>query len=109
MKISDDLAKTVGDHLNIDWSVVDLQQFKQGLKVELEHGTKLGNKTNITNNDLVMTGRIALAHLIELPDYYSRLRKIENDKGNKAVSENIVMKHMITKIVEEILSDIKNK
>lgn len=56
---------------------VDIKEFTMGLNVELEHGTKLGKDTNITNDDPIMTAKIALAHLKELPDYYTRLKEIE--------------------------------
>lgn len=69
-------AKKIGDTLSIDWSLVDLEQFRMGLKVELEHG-KRDPETNVTNDDLLLTGKIALAHLREFPDYYTRLAKME--------------------------------
>ncbi len=69
-------AKKIGGQLNVDWNVVDIHEFHMGLNVELEHGSK-DAKTNITNSDPILTGKIALAHLKELPDYYTRLKKIE--------------------------------
>lgn len=59
----------------------DLEQFRVGLNVELEHGRR-DPGTNVTNDDPVVTGKIALAHLRELPDYYTRLRKMESDAGS---------------------------
>ena len=50
-----------------------------GVNAELEHGSKYGRATNVTNDDPETTGRIAYAHLLELPDYYSRLEKMEQD------------------------------
>ncbi|MGB2631356.1 MAG: DUF5661 family protein [Minisyncoccales bacterium] len=70
-------AKTVGESLAIDWSKFDVEQFRIGMDVELEHGTR-DARTNITNDDPVMTGKIALAHLNELADYYTRLKKMED-------------------------------
>jgi APA family basic amino acid/polyamine antiporter len=69
-----DVAKT----LRIDFAAVefDLDQFQQGMRVELEHGTG-DPDTNVTNDDLVTTGKIALAHLNEFPDYYTRLAEME--------------------------------
>jgi hypothetical protein len=61
----------------------DLEQLRMGMEVELEHGTKLGENTNITNDDPIMTARIALAHLKEIPDYYTRLLKMEEDYKNE--------------------------
>ncbi len=55
-----------------------VEQFRLGLSVELEHGAK-DPQTNVTNDDLLLTGRIAWAHLKEIPDYYTRLLKMEKD------------------------------
>ena len=71
-----DEAKSIGEQIGVDFSKIDLEQFRLGLAVELEHGTR-DLKTNVTNNDLSMTGKIAWAHLNELPDYYTRLTKME--------------------------------
>ena len=75
-KISEEEARKVGSTLKIDWSRVDLQQFRRGLEVELEHGAR-DPETNVTNDDLVLTGKIALAHLNEIKDYYTRLDRME--------------------------------
>jgi len=69
-------AKEIGDKIGVDWIKVDLEQFRLGLAVELEHGVE-NQQTNVTDDDPVMTGKIALAHLYELPDYYTRLDKME--------------------------------
>ncbi|HPQ79298.1 MAG TPA: hypothetical protein PLG47_02485 [Candidatus Dojkabacteria bacterium] len=71
-----DDAKRIGDQLNIDWNIINLNEFHMGLNVELEHGSRDTN-TNVTNSDPILTGKIALAHLNELPDYYTRLKKTE--------------------------------
>jgi len=71
-------ARKVGTSLGLDWAKVDLQQFRRGLEVELEHGAR-DPETNITNDDLTLTGKIAWAHLKEFPDYYSRLDKLETE------------------------------
>jgi len=71
-------AKRIGEELGIDWSKFDVDQFRMGLDVELEHGT-VGPKTNVTDDDEIMTGKIALAHLNEFPDYYTRLEKMERE------------------------------
>jgi hypothetical protein len=73
-----DKAKHIGDALGIDWKVIDVEQFSLGLEVELEHGT-IDPKTNVTNDDLLLTGKIASAHLNEFPDYYTRLAKMEEE------------------------------
>lgn len=69
-------AKEIGEKLGIDWSRWDVEQFRMGMDVELEHGTVDPN-TNVTNDDPLMTGKIALAHLNEIPDYYTRLAQME--------------------------------
>lgn len=71
-------AKKIGEELGIDWSKFDVEQFRMGLDVELEHGTR-DPKTNVTNDDPLLTGKIALAHLNEFPDYYTRLYKLEQE------------------------------
>lgn len=74
-------AKTTGDALGIDWQTINLEQFRLGLHVELEHGTE-DARTNVTNDDLQQTGKIAWAHLNEIPDYYTRLLKMEKEAGS---------------------------
>lgn len=71
-------AQRLGDVLGVDWSQVDVDQLTMGLNVELEHGTKFPD-TNVTDDDELVTAKIALAHLKELPDYYSRLAQMENE------------------------------
>jgi hypothetical protein len=53
---------------------------KQSKSVELEHG-KRDSSTNVTQDDEELTGKIALAHLNEFPDYYTRLEKMETEAG----------------------------
>lgn len=69
-------ARRIGASLGIDWTKVDLEQFRRGLEVELEHGAR-DPETNVTNDDLNLTGKIAWAHLKEFPDYYTRLDRLE--------------------------------
>lgn len=71
-------AKEIGDRLNIDWKKINIEQFLKGINTELEHGSK-DPQTNVTNNDPILTGKIAWAHLKELPNYYDELETIEND------------------------------
>ncbi len=75
-RISPGLARTVGKKLGITWDKWDVDQFRRGMEVELEHGT-VDPLTNVTNDDPLVTGKIALAHLNEFPDYYDRLEKME--------------------------------
>jgi len=71
-------AKTIGKLLGIDWSEFDIEEYRMGMDVELEHG-KHDPATNVTNDDPLTTGKIALAHLKEFPDYYTRLEKMEEE------------------------------
>ena len=71
-------AKGIGEQLGIDWSKFDVEQFRMGMDVELEHGLQDSN-TNVTDDDALMTGKITLAHLNEFPDYYTRLEKMEKE------------------------------
>ena len=73
-------AAQIARVLGIDFSKerFDLEQFRMGLDVELEHGLR-DPSTNVTNNDPILTGKIALAHLNEFPDYYTRLTKLEEE------------------------------
>jgi len=71
-------AKRVGESLRIDWSKFDLEQFRKGMDIELEHGLR-DFHTNVTNDNPLMTGKIALAHLNEFSDYYLRLEKMEKE------------------------------
>jgi hypothetical protein len=69
-------ALHIGTQLGIDWRRVDVDEFTAGLNVELEHGQR-DPATDVTHDDPLVTGKIALAHLNELPDYYTRLARIE--------------------------------
>ena len=76
-------AKEIADRLGIDYTggPFDLEQFRMGLDVELEHGTH-DPETDVTGDDPIVTGKIALAHLRELPDYYTRLAVMEGEAGS---------------------------
>jgi len=78
MKISKSLSIKLAKKYNINLDVVDIDDWHYGLNVELEHGTKLGKITNVTNNNIELTSRITLSHLIESPRYYRFLRKLED-------------------------------
>jgi hypothetical protein len=69
-------AREIGDKIGIDWSLVDLEQFRMGLAVEMEHGSH-DPETDVTGDDPLLTGKIAWAHLKEFRDYYTRLRRME--------------------------------
>ena len=73
-----DQARAIGEAIGIDWSSsrFDVEQFRMGLEVELEHG-RHDPATDVTDDDEQTTGKIARAHLNEYPDYYTRLAKME--------------------------------
>lgn len=73
---SSDEARRIGTRVGIDWKNVDLEQLRRGLEVELEHGAR-DPQTNVTNDDLDITAKIAWAHLKEIGDYYTRLDAME--------------------------------
>jgi hypothetical protein len=74
-EFSIDEARQVGEQLGLDWGQVDIEQFCIGLHVEMEHGL-MSPQTNVTNDDPLLTARIALAHLNQYPDYYARLTRL---------------------------------
>ena len=75
-----DEARSVGTEIGIDWATApfDVEQFRMGMDVELEHGLH-DLQTNVTGSDPLVTGKIALAHLKEFPDYYTRLKRMEQE------------------------------
>ena len=75
-------AHLIGAQLKIDRSQVDLEQFRLGLEIELEHGAR-DPETNVTGDDPVLTGKIAWAHLKEIKDYYTRLDQLEEQAERK--------------------------
>jgi hypothetical protein len=77
---SPEQARQIGDTLGVDWTRFDVEQFRMGLDVELEHGLH-DPATNVTGDDPILTGKIALAHLKEIADYYTRLDKMEREAG----------------------------
>jgi hypothetical protein len=75
-RTSSDEAKRVGDSIGVDWNRFDLEQFRAGMDVEYEHGSH-DPQTDVTGDDPIVTGKIALAHMKEFPDYYERLEQME--------------------------------
>ena len=71
-------AREIGASIGIDWDSApfDVEQFRSGLEIELEHGRR-DPATDVTGDDPIVTGKIALAHLNEFPDYYTRLARME--------------------------------
>ena len=70
------IARKIGIDFNLE--NFTLEEFTMGINVELEHGTRY-EKANVTNNNPILTGKIAYAHLLEIPDYYTRLKKLEEE------------------------------
>ena len=71
-------AKQVGDEIGVDWDRFDLEQFRFGMDVQFEHGAH-DPQTDVTGDDPILTGKIALAHMKEFPDYYERLERMERE------------------------------
>ena len=84
-RFSADAARDIGERIGIDWSSsrFDVEQFRMGLEVELEHGRQ-DPATNVSDDDELTTGKIARAHLNEFPDYYTRLAKMEAEADAEA-------------------------
>ena len=80
-KISTKEAIWAAKKLDINLRILKLSTWKKGLNIELEHGKNelVKGKTNVTNNDILKTAKIALAHILEYPDYYQRLEKMEHN------------------------------
>lgn len=76
--VTTDEAWRIGDALGLNWTVIAVEQFRRGLEVEFEHGSR-DPETNVTNDDPLLTGKIAWAHLKEFPDYYTRLDRLESE------------------------------
>ena len=81
-QFSKEEARSIGIQLKVDWSQIDLEQFRRGLEIELEHGT-IDPATNVTGDDPLLTGKIAWAHLKEIKDYYTRLDQLEAEAESK--------------------------
>jgi hypothetical protein len=76
--ISPRKVRKIGEELGVDWTRIELEELRRGMEVELEHGRR-DPATDVTGDDLLLTGKIALAHLNEFPDYYSRLARMEEE------------------------------
>lgn len=83
-----DQATRIGEKIGIDWATAsfDVEEFRSGLDVELEHGTQ-DPSTDVTDDDSITTGKIALAHLNEFPDYYRRLAIMEEEAEDAGSGE----------------------
>ena len=76
-RTSTEEARRVGDAIGVDWNRFELEQFRMGMDVEYEHGGH-DPQTDVTHDDPILTGKIALAHMKEFPDYYARLERMES-------------------------------
>lgn len=75
-------ARAIGTLLGIDFQIISEEEFRMGLGIELEHGSH-DPQTDVTHCDYPLTGKIAWAHLKEIPDYYTRLKKMEAEAEGK--------------------------
>ena len=89
-EVSKEEAELLLSIINTAGINIDVEDFRQGLEVELEHGTQYDD-ANVTNNHPVLTGKIVLAHLKETLDYYKRLdvAEIEGDLLKAIVNKDI--------------------
>lgn len=75
--------------LNVKFDKFTKEEFLDGINIELEHGF-VNPETNVTNNDLITTSKIALAHLNEFPNYYNKdygLRVFEEFLSRKLLTD----------------------
>lgn len=100
-QISTDEATQIGAKLGLDWTKVDREQFRRGLEVECEHGAR-DAETNVTNDDMVLTGKIAWAHLKEFPDYYTRLDRLETEADAYWASRSRTASRLVGKKEKEL-------
>ncbi len=77
VKVTRTQAIRAGNKLGINFQVVDAAMFQHGMNVEMEHGKRNGI-TNVTNDRINICAKIALAHMLEYPDYYEALEKMED-------------------------------
>ena len=88
--VSEKEASTILEIVNTKSMEISLEDFRQGLEVELEHGTRFDD-ANVTNNHPILTGKIVIAHLKETMDYYLRIdvAELEGDLLKAILSRDI--------------------
>jgi hypothetical protein len=88
-------AAAVAEMLGVDLARegIELEAFRRGMEVELEHGCR-DARTNVTDDNPILTGKIALAHLRELPDYYDRLEEMERRAERRAADADPQTSHL---------------
>ncbi len=96
------MAKSVGDKIGVDWEIVDLGEFLQGMCEEFEHmGILGGQKTKVIGEgDVTSAAMIAYEHILEVPDYYTRLEQLEHD-GEDAHPDDAAVKAWVAKKREQ--------
>jgi hypothetical protein len=97
-EVKEDEARIVLDQVNAEDMDIALEEFRRGLEVELEHGTRFKD-ANVTNNHPILTGKIVLAHLKESFDYYKLLEvaEIEGDLLKAIVAKDVDKIHRLYK------------
>ena len=88
MKITKAQSRKMAKKFGINLDIINIDDWTFALNVELEHGKKLGSITNVTNNNIIITAKIAIAHLLEFPDYYIRLKKLEKSAEKYWLNKN---------------------
>jgi hypothetical protein len=101
-RISTHEARLAGNIVNVNWGVVDFDEFKAGMEEELEHGTEFPS-TDVTQDDLIKVAKIALAHLREDPKYYSKLKKTFKETAMDGPAP--VNQHLITDKTLDVLAN----
>jgi hypothetical protein len=88
-KVLPEEAQKILSEVNAEKMNIDPEDFRQGLEVELEHGTRFKD-SNVTNNHPLLTGKIVIAHMKESLDYYKYLEvaEIEGDMLKAVVTKN---------------------
>ncbi len=93
-------AKQIGDQIGVDWDEIDLGEFIQGIKEEMEHGSMYGSVTKVHEDDYVTSGRIAVAHLKEVPNYYTLLEEMEH-KGDDLFPDDAAKKAWVAEMRQQ--------
>lgn len=93
-------AKQIGDEIGVDWDEIDLGEFIQGIKEEMEHGSMYGDVTQVHADDYVVSAKIAVAHLKEVPNYYTLLEEMEH-KGDELFPDDEAKKAWVRKMREQ--------
>ena len=92
-------AREIGNALGVDWKRFDVEQFATGLNIELEHGRR-NPRTDVTSDEPITTGKIALAHLNAIPDYYTRLAVMEQEAERARVHDEPAVHEYCTSVRE---------